>query len=600
MEKDISIPAPQPSPAASAHSSLRSSAWVGSKTVSGLLHRSSLRAGGVTDPGDGRPIIGIANSWSELVHCNVHLRHLAEEVKAGIRAEGGHPVEFPTMSLSENLMKPTAMLFRNLMAMEVEESIRAHPLDAVVLLASCDKTTPGQLMGAISANVPAIMLTGGPSDPAMCFGRELGVGTDLWKYTDDLRAGRMAREDYDQLETALIPSSGHCNEMGTASTMAILVEAMGMSLSGTAVTPATDARRGEQATATGARAVSLALEGIRPRDVLDARSLHNAIAVLMAIGGSTNAVVHLAAIAGRLGIDLPLDRFRSMAERVPVVVDVRPVGRLLAHDFDRAGGVPALMAELEPVLEMGARTVEGATIGDLPRRRADDDSCIRSIADPVAPVGAITTVSGNLAPDGAVIKQTAARADLLTHRGPAIVFDGVEDMMTRINDPGLGATADSVMVLRNVGPVGAPGMPEWGMIPIPDDLLRAGVTDMLRISDARMSGTAFGTIVLHVAPEAAIGGPLALVRDGDVISLDVERGILEVEVPSDELERRREEFAGSGGTHSVRSRRGYVGLYQRHVLQAPQGCDFDFLRLDAGDPDDSLPDGLFEGWLSGW
>jgi len=576
---------------------LRSDAWTTSVTVSGLLHRSSLRAGGVAGTGDGRPIVGIANTWSELAHCNVHLRGVAEHVKAGIRRAGGHPVEFSTMSLGENLMKPTTMLYRNLLAIEVEETIHANPLDAVVLLGSCDKTTPALLLGAISANVPAIMLTGGPSDPAICFGRELGVGTDLWHYTDELRAGRMSRSDYDVIEDALIPTAGHCNEMGTASTMAVLMEALGMALSGSSLVPATDGRRVEFAERTGECAVTLATTHLRPRDVLDERSLCNGLVTLLAVGGSTNAVVHLAAFAGRLGIDWSLDDVRVLSDRVPVLADVRPVGRGLAHDFDRAGGVPALFAELESLLHLDARTVEGGTLGDLARPATTDPACIRALDDPVTPTGGITTVRGNLAPDGAVIKRSAASPKLLRHRGPAIVFDGVDDLLRRIDDPDLGAVADSVMVLRGVGPVGGPGMPEWGMTPIPEALLRAGVTDMLRISDARMSGTASGTIVLHVAPESAVGGPLSLVRDGDVIELDADAGVLTLHVDDDELERRRQLRPAPAAP----SGRGWTALYRRHVLQAPLGCDFDFLRADAdADASSDLPAGLFDGWLSGW
>jgi dihydroxy-acid dehydratase len=575
---------------------MRSSRWFDGQTVSGLLHRSSLRAGGVAGSASGGPVIGIANSWSELVHCNSHLRELARRVKDGVVRAGGIPVEFPTISLSENLMKPTAMLYRNLMSMDVEESIRSHPLDAVVLLASCDKTTPAQLMGAISADVPAIMLTGGPSEPGYCFGRELGVGTDLWKYTDERRAGTLSDAEYRQLESALIPGHGHCNEMGTASTMATIVEVMGVSLAGSATVPATHHRRGELAEATGMQAVALAHAGVSLRDILDERSLHNAIVALMAIGGSTNAVVHLCAIAGRLGIDLPLERFRAISQQVPVIADVRPVGRLLANDLDRAGGVPSLLAVLEPHLQLDARTVELGTLGDRPRPPTTDPTCIRSLDDPVYPKGAITVVTGNLAPDGAVIKQSAADPDLLSHRGPAIVFDGVEDLMRRIDDPHLGATADSVMVLRGVGPVGAPGMPEWGMVPVPDALLQQGVRDMVRISDARMSGTAFGTIVLHVAPEAAVDGVLRLVRDGDIIDLDVDSGRLHLEVDDDELRRRRAEV---GDVVPVRVR-GYLGLYREHVMQAPDGADFDFLRGDRAAARDNLPTGLFDGWLSGW
>ena len=576
---------------------LRSERWVGGLNVSGLLHRASLRAGGAREAGGGKPIVGICNSWSELVHCNVHLRATAHAVKRGVLEAGGVPVEFPTISLSENLMKPTAMLYRNLMAMDVEEMIRSHPLDAVVLLGSCDKTVPAQLMGAISAGVPAIMLTGGPSDPAHFRGRELGVGTDLWHYTDDVRAGRMSMEDYAELEAALIPTHGHCNEMGTAATMASLCEALGIALPGTALLPAVDAARADAAIRTGARAVELARDGIAPRALLSAAALDNAIAVLMAIGGSTNAVVHLLALAGRLGIELPLERFAAISARTPLLVNARPSGEYLTDAVHRAGGIPAVMAELGDLLDREAPTVTGRSLAaELAGRGTLDDAVIARRERPFEPRGAITTLRGNLAPRGAVIKRSAASPELLAHRGPAVVFDGIEDLLARFDDPELPVSADSVLVLRGVGPRGAPGMPEWGMLPIPSRLLRAGVTDMVRISDARMSGTAYGTVVLHAAPEAAVGGPLALVRDGDPIVLDVDAGLIALDVPDDVLAARSPAPVAPAAT----GRRGYTQLYQRHVLQADQGCDFDFLLPASEDGDPTVPPGLFDGWVAGW
>ncbi len=576
---------------------LRSERWVGGTNVSGLLHRASLRAGAVGEPGDGRPIVGICNSWSELVHCNVHLDLLARAVKRGVVEAGGLPVEFPTTSLSENLMKPTTMLYRNLMAMDVEEMIRAHPLDAVVLLGSCDKTTPAQIMGAISAGVPAIVLTGGPSEPGRFRGRELGVGTDLWRYTDDVRAGRMSLDEYRELERALIPSHGHCNEMGSASTIAAVAEALGIALSGSAMIPAVHADRRDAAVRTGRCAVALAERGPAPRDLLTVEALENAITVLMAIGGSTNAVVHLLAFAGRLGIELPLERFSEISARTPLLVDVRPSGERLAGDLHAAGGIPAVMAELGDLLHLDARTVTGRTLGEeIAGRAVTDRDVIGTLERPVGAHGAIATLRGSLAPRGALMKRSAASAELMRHRGPAVVFEGIEDLAARFDDPSLPVTPESVLVLRGAGPRGAPGMPEWGMLPIPSRLLEAGVTDMVRISDARMSGTAFGTVVLHVAPESAAGGPLAAVRDGDPIVLDVEAGRLDLDVPPAELRARLASVAPAAPV----ARRGYTGLYVQHVLQADQGCDFDFLLPVPGEDAAAEPPGLLDGWIGGW
>ena len=485
---------------------LRSAKWFGEQDLPGFLHRASMRSTGIGSRMlDGRPVVGVCNSWSEAVNCNIHFRALAAAVKRGVVAAGGLPIEFPTMSLGENLMKPTTMLYRNLMAMDVEESIHSNPFDSVVLISGCDKTVPAQIMGAASANVPAIVLTGGPAEPAMCLGKELSVGTDLWRYTDDLRAGRITMEEYQQLEASWVPTTGHCNEMGTASTMACLVEALGMTLPGAASTPAVYAKRSAIAEDIGARAVGLATEGPRPSEILTAEAFDNAITVLVAIGGSTNAILHLLAIARRVGIELPLARFDEIARRTPVLVNVRPSGEHLFHHFDQAGGVPALLAKLAPLLNRGATTVGGQSVQQVIDRAPEaDPEVIRSLDDPLKPAGGMAVVSGSLAPLGAVVKVSAASPELLEHRGRAVVFDGIEDVIARIDDPTVDIDATSVLVLRNVGPVGAPGMPEWGMIPIPQRLLRQGVADMVRISDARMSGTAFGTCVLHVAPESAV------------------------------------------------------------------------------------------------
>jgi dihydroxy-acid dehydratase len=542
-------------------------------------------------------VVGICNSWSELVSCNLHFRSLAESVKRGVLLAGGLPLEFPTISLGENLMKPTTMLFRNLMAMDVEESIRAYPLDAVVLLGGCDKTVPAQLMGAASADVPAIALTGGPSQAAVFRGRQLGAGTDLWHYADELRAGRMSREEFAELEAAAMPGFGHCNEMGTASTMTSVVEALGMCLPGTAAIPAVDAARTRAAEATGQRAVELAREGLRPSRILTAKAFDNAITLLMAVAGGTNVVLHLLALAGRVGVPLTLDRFDELSRRTPVIANVRPAGEHLVEQLYRAGGVPALLKELLPLLQGDALTVTGRTLADeVGSAEVLDADVIASIDLPLSPEGGIAVLRGSLAPDGAILKQSAATPALLRHRGPALVFEDVHDVQARIDDPNLPVTPESVLVLRNSGPRGGPGMPEWGAIPVPGKLLRAGATDLVRVSDARMSGTAFGTVVLHVAPESYAGGPLRAVRDGDPIVLDVEARRLDLDVPAEDVRRRLDAL----GAPEPRYRRGYGALYAEHVLQADEGCDFDFLRARPGDEPAREPYGLLSGWVGGW
>jgi dihydroxy-acid dehydratase len=575
-------------------SGLRSARWFGGQDLAGFIHRASLHAEGISRSAlVGRPVVGICNSWSELVNCNLHFRSLAEAVKRGVLQAGGLPLEFPTISLGENLMKPTAMLFRNLMAMDVEECIRAYPLDAVVLLGGCDKTVPAQLMGAASADVPAIMITGGPSQPAWFRGRELGAGTDLWHYVDELRAGRMSQAEFDELEAASTTSYGHCNEMGTASTMASLVEALGMSLPGTASIPAVNAERARAAEATGARAVELAHDELRPSQILTADAFDNAITLLMAIGGGTNAVVHLLALAGRVDVPLTLDRFHELSKRTPLLANVRPSGEHLVEQLHRAGGIAAVLKELAPLLHGDATTVTGASLADgFAAAEVLDRDVIAPLGAPLAAEGGIAVVRGSLAPDGALIKRSAATPALLRHRGPAVVFEDIEDVAARIDDRALGVTADSVLVLRNAGPRGGPGMPEWGQLPIPKKLLAQGVTDMVRVSDARMSGTAFGTVVLHVAPEAAAGGPLRAVQGGDPIVLDVETQRLDLDIPAGEIARRLEQL----GTAEPKYRRGYGALYLEHVLQANEGCDFDFLRGRG----ETEPLGLLSGWIGGW
>jgi dihydroxy-acid dehydratase len=578
---------------------LRSARWFAPKTVVGLLHRASVKAEGFTQASlEGRPVIGICNAWSELVHCNVHFRGLAQAVKRGVFEAGGLPLEFPTISLSENLMKPTTMLYRNLMAMDVEESIRAHPLDAVVLLAGCDKTIAAQLMGAASAGVPAIMLTGGPVQPAYFQGRKLGVGTDLWEYTAEFRAGRLSEEEYAELESALIPSFGHCNELGTASTLAAVVEALGMSLPGSAAIPAVDARRAAAAELTGRRAVELAGSELSPERILTPRAFDNAITLLTAIGGSTNAVVHLIALAGRVGVELDLGRFEEISRRTPMLANLRPSGTHLFEDLFRVGGVPALLRELRPLLDEDSTLISGESMGaslDRVHEEADGD-VIAPLSSPRHPEGGFAVLDGNLAPRRALIKHVAASPELLQHRGPAVVFEDMDDLIDRIDDPDLPAEPDSVLVLKNAGPRGAPGFPEWGMLPLPRKLLEQGVRDMVRISDARMSGTGFGTVVLHVAPEAAALGPLAALEDGDEVMLDVERRRLDVALPDEEIRRRLEGRPPRPPAYQ----RGYGAMYLEHVLQADEGCDFDFLRRVPGEAIQEEPVGLLDGWIGGW
>ncbi len=523
----------------------------------------------------GRPVIGVANSWSELNNCNSNLRELADAVKRGVLAAGGLPLEFPTISLGEEFMKPSAMLYRNLMAMEVEETLRANPIDGVVLLCNCDKTTPAQLMAAASADLPAIQLNGGPRTTGRWRGAEVGTGTDLWKYWDELRAGRITDEDFREIEACYGCSAGACNTMGTASTMTALSEALGMMLPGTSSIPATDARRIAAAEATGRRSVALVNEDLRPSRILTAAAFDNAVRTLHALGGSTNAVIHLIAIAGRRNIELRLDRFDELAQTTPLLANLSPSGKHLMEAFYAAGGLPALLAEIRDLLQLDCLTVTGRTLGDsLAGARSFDRDVIRPRSEPLRESGALAVVRGDLAPSGAVIKTSSASASLLKHRGPAIVFESYDDMLARVNDPALAVDRNSVLVLRNAGPKGVPGFPEWGMIPVPIKLLEQGVTDLVRISDSRMSGTGYGTVVLHVAPEAAAGGPLALVHEGDLIELDVDKRRLELLIEPAELERRRQAWEPPASAHV----RGYPRFYIDHVLQAHEGADFDFLR----------------------
>jgi dihydroxy-acid dehydratase len=553
---------------------LRSAAWFERDDIQGFVHRAFTKASGYTSEDMRRPIIGIAQTWSEANHCNGHLRGVAEAVKRGVWQAGGTPLEFPTISLSEILVKPTTMLFRNLMAMDTEEMIRANPFDGVVLLASCDKTTPAQLMGAASADVPAIMVTGGPMLNGRYRGQDLGACTDCRRYENELRAGTLPHEEWCAIEDSICRSAGHCMVMGTASTMASMAEALGMTLPGCAAIPGPDSRRLRLAEASGRRIVELVAEDLRPSRVMTREAFENAIRVCMAIGGSTNAVIHLVAIAGRLGIPLPLELFDEISTRTPFLVNVKPSGEYQMEELFEAGGIPAVMRELLPLLHADVPTVTGRTVRENVAAAASPDQKVIFPRDaPLNPEGGTVILRGNLCPDGAVIKQTAAESHLLQHRGTAVVFRSVDDLYTRVDDPELPVDANSVLVLQNCGPVGAPGMPERGNLPIPKKLLQQGVRDMVRISDGRMSGTAFGAVVLHVSPESAVGGPLALVQDGDEIELDVPGRRLTLCVDDAELARRRSEW---GPNHPVAGR-GYTWLYQQHVLQADRGCDFDFL-----------------------
>ena len=557
---------------------LRSQRWFGKADRDGFIHRSWMRSSGLPDEAfDGRPIIGICNSWSDLTPCHQSLRDVSDHVKRGVWEAGGVPLEFPAMSLGETSMLPTTMLFRNLMSMAVEESIRANPIDGVVLLGGCDKNTPAQLMGAASVDLPTIVLSGGPKLNGMFEGKRIGSGTDVWRFSEAVRAGEMTLESFLAAESCMSRSAGFCNTMGTASTMACIVEAMGVTLPQNGAIPAVDSRRFTLAHHTGRRIVEMVQQDVRLSQVLTRQSFENAVRVCAAIGGSTNAVVHLLAIAHRLGVLFDLDDWDRFGAGVPLLVNLMPAGDYLMEDFYYAGGVPAVMRELGDLIDRSAPAVSGEPIGaQIETAERFSDEVIRRRQNPLQPDAGIAVLRGNLCPDGAVIKPAAANPDLLQHRGPAVVFEDIEDFKARIDD--LDVEPDAVLVLKGCGPQGYPGMPEVGNMRLPRKLLERGVTDMVRISDARMSGTAFGTVVLHVAPESAAGGPLALVEEGDPIVLDVAGRTLSLEVPEEELARRRASWSPPVREHS----RGYASLYVDHVLQADRGADFDFLIGGSG------------------
>ncbi|MDP9416785.1 MAG: dihydroxy-acid dehydratase [Actinomycetota bacterium] len=560
----------------------RSQQWYGGRDRDGYIHRAWMRRGIPTHAFDGRPHIAIANTQSDLVPCNSHLNEVAASVKQGVWEAGGVPLNLPVVSLGETQLRPTAMLWRNLAAMATEEMLRGNPIDGVVLLGACDKTIPSLLMAASSVDLPAVVVPGGPMLTGHFRGVPIGCGTDVWRLSEEVRAGTLSNEDFLRSESAMIRSRGHCNTMGTASTMACMAEALGMTIPGVAGTPAPDSRLLEHAHASGRLAVEMVDADRRPSGVMTRASFLNAIVTLAAVGGSTNAVVHLLAIARRLGVDLSLDDFDRTGAGVPLLVDLQPAGRFLMDDFHRAGGLLAVLREVRDLLDPSAPTVTGKPLVEqLGEAEIWDDQVIRPRSAPLLDNAGIAVLRGNLAPRGAVIKPAAASAELLRHRGRAVVFDSIEDLHARLDDRELDVDESSVLVLRGCGPKGYPGMPEVGNMPIPQKLLAKGVRDMVRISDARMSGTAYGTVVLHVAPEAAAGGPLALVRDGDPIVLDVVERRLDIDVPAEELGARSPSAAASSAYAAPA--RGWERLYVDHVLQADQGADLDFLVGSSGD-----------------
>ncbi len=555
---------------------LRSHRWFGKDDMRSFSHRSRAKQAGFSaEDMTGKPVIAILNTWSDANPCHTHFRLRAEDVKRGVWQAGGFPMEIPLLTLGETYMKPSTMLYRNLLAMDAEEALRSYPADGVVLLGGCDKTVPALLMGATSANLPAIFVPAGPMLRGTWRGQTLGSGSDVWKYWTERRAGTLDECAWREMEDGIARSFGTCMTMGTASTMAAAADALGMTLPGASSIPAPDSAHARMAVAAGRRAVEMVWEDLKPRDILTTEAFDNAVTATMALGGSTNAIIHLVAMAGRAGATLDLDRFDALSRRTPFLANIRPSGQFLMEDFFYAGGLRGALDRLRDLLHLDCIAANGRSLGEnLEGAAVFNDEVIVPRDRPLGPEGGVAVLRGNLAPDGAVIKHTAADKRLLQHAGPAVVFKNYNDLEARLDDPSLPVTPDSVLVLQDAGPLGAPGMPEWGMLPIPKKLLALGVRDMVRISDARMSGTSYGACVLHVAPESFVGGPLALVHDGDIIELDVPSRKLEMRVPSDELSRRRAAWQ----PREVAYPRGFGRLYAQHVTQANRGCDFDFLE----------------------
>ncbi len=555
---------------------LRSHRWFGVDDLRAFGHRSRAKQMGYsTADFAGKPVIAIINTWSDLNACHMHLRQRAEEIKRGVWQAGGFPVELPAMSLAEPIVKPTTMLYRNFLAMEVEELIRSHPIDGVVLMGGCDKTTPALLMAATSMDLPTIFFPAGPALRGNWAGNTLGTGSDAWKFWAERRAGRLDAKDWDEIESGISRSPGTCMTMGTASTMTAIAEALGLILPGGSSIPAADSSHARLASESGRRIVEMTWEDEKISDFLDERAFRNAMRLAMAYGGSTNAAVHILAMAGRAKVDVKLDDLDTVAREVPLLANVRPSGKYLMEDFYYAGGIRALMARLSHLLELDAPTVSGKTLGEnIAGAEVYEDDVIRPLVNPVSDQQTMAILRGNLAPTGAVLKPIAADPKLLNHTGPALVFDDYNDMAARIDSDDLDVTVDSVLILRNSGPQGGPGMPEWGMLPIPKKLLQQGVNDMVRLSDARMSGTSYGTCVLHITPESFVGGPLALVQTGDMITLDVPNRRLDLDIDEAEMERRKAAWTAPAPRYD----RGFGAIYAQHVTQADQGCDFEILR----------------------
>jgi dihydroxy-acid dehydratase len=565
---------------------LRSYRWYGVDDLRSFGHRSRAKQMGYArEDWAGKPVIAIINTWSDINPCHTHFRDRAEEVKRGVWQAGGFPVEMPAISLSEPFQKPTTMMYRNLLALETEELLRSYPCDGAVLLGGCDKTTPALFMGAASMNIPALFVPAGPMLRGNWRGKTLGSGSDTWKYWAELRAGNITEDDWEEIEDGIARTPGTCMTMGTAATMMCAAEALGLTLADAGSIPAADSNHARMATRCGRRIVDMAWEDVKPSDIFTVKAFENAITTVMAMGGSTNAVVHLIAMAGRLGVELDLERFDEISRRTPFLANIRPSGQYLMEDFFYAGGLAGLLNEIKDILHLDCMTVNGKTLGEnIEGKDIYNEDVIRRRDKALSGEGGLAVLRGNLAPGGAIIKHIAADPELHTHTGPAVVFKDYNDMSARIDDPDLPVTKDSVLVLQNAGPQGGPGMPEWGMLPIPKKLLQEGVRDMVRISDARMSGTSYGTCVLHVAPESFVGGPLALVRDGDMIALDIPGRTLELQVDEAELERRRAAWTPP----PAKFQRGFGAIYAAHITQADRGCDFDVLEGTAPTPEPEI------------